>query len=254
MPATLIGALATAGALGFTHAIEPDHVAGISSLTTDGGKGRLPALIGACFSLGHVVLVVAWLVVGYLVLGRTGFPRVLRTGGTIVVAVVLGVLGCATAVRGLRAIRRSYVHDHDGDSPPHPHLGTSRPTVVTHAHDHVPVGYFVPAVDEDEEEDHAQGILPYLATGLVGASFTLSPPVSMIVFASTLFSTFDEGVVALAVLAYAVGIVATMSLVGAGVGVCLDRTATSRRRAAATRTVVGVAVTGVAGWTILGLL
>lgn len=253
MPATLLGALATAGALGFTHAIEPDHVAGISSLTTDGGKGRLPALIGACFSLGHVVLVVAWLVVGYLVLGRTEFPPVLRTGGTIVVAVVLGVLGCVTALRGIRAIRRSYVHDHDGDSPPHPHLGTGRPTVATRAHDHVPVGYFLPAV-ADEEEGHAHGILPYLATGLVGASFTLSPPVSMIVFATTLFSTYDGRAVVLAVLAYAVGIVATMSLVGAGVGVCLDRASASRRRAAAARAVVGVAVTAVAGWTILGLL
>ena len=53
--------------------------------------------------------------------------------------------------------------------------------------------------------------------GVVGALFTLSPPLSMIAFAATLFPA-DPELVAVAVAAYAVIITATMSALGAGVG------------------------------------
>ena len=53
--------------------------------------------------------------------------------------------------------------------------------------------------------------------GVVGALFTLSPPLSMIAFAATLFPA-DPELVAVAVAAYAVVITATMSALGAGVG------------------------------------
>jgi len=46
-----------------THAIEPDHVAGTASLTGRYGDPRHSAVVGACFSAGHVGLVV-WLAVG----------------------------------------------------------------------------------------------------------------------------------------------------------------------------------------------
>ena len=47
MSVTVAGALLTAGVLGVTHAIEPDHVAGIASLTGRYGDSRLSALVGA---------------------------------------------------------------------------------------------------------------------------------------------------------------------------------------------------------------
>lgn len=59
MTATVVAALTTPGLLGVTHAVEPDHVAGISSLTSEYADARLSALVSACFSLGHVALVVA---------------------------------------------------------------------------------------------------------------------------------------------------------------------------------------------------
>ena len=62
--ATLVGALVTASVLGVTHAVEPDHVAGIASLTGRFGDARLSALVGVWFSLGHVALVVGWRGVG----------------------------------------------------------------------------------------------------------------------------------------------------------------------------------------------
>ena len=128
MSITLLGALATAGALGVTHAIEPDHVAGIASLTGRYEDSRLSALAGACFSLGHVALVVGWLGVGYLLLGRTEFPAVFDTLGTLGVVVLLGVLGTTLALGGLRRVL--YAHSHEHDHGDHTH---------SHAHAHLPV-------------------------------------------------------------------------------------------------------------------
>lgn len=181
MSATLIGAVATAGILGVTHAIEPDHVAGIASLTSQYGDTRLSALVGACFSLGHVLFVVVWLGIGYLLFGRTEFPAVFDAIGTVGVGLLLAALGFTLAFGGLRRVRCTHGHEHD-------HGG-----------------------------DHDHGVQSYLKTGVIGALFTLSPPLSMIVFSSTLLSGGPE-LVAVAVLAYAVGITVTMSALGAGSG------------------------------------
>jgi len=227
MTGTVLAALATAGALGVTHALEPDHVAGISSLTSEYGDSRLSALAGACFSLGHVVLVVAWLAVAYALLGRTEFPSVYDTVGTVGVGLLLGVFGAAMALSGLRRVVRSDEHSH-GE------------VTHSHAHVHLPVPGF-------DSHDHGHDARSYLKTGVVGALFTLSPPVSMIVFASTLLPDYGPGVVGLAVLAYTVTITATMSALGAGAGALFGLT---RERNAtfhgAAQSVAGLAVTALA--------
>jgi nickel/cobalt exporter len=224
---TLAAAVATAGVLGVTHAIEPDHVAGISSLTAAQGDSRLSALAGACFSLGHVALVVAWLGVASLLLGRTGFPPVYDHFGTLGAGLVLGLLGAAMAAAGVRRVLRAEVHTHDGTPHSHPHL-------------HLPLPGF-------DAHDHAHGARSYLKTGLVGALFTLSPPVSMLVFTATLLPGAGAGVVSVAVLSYAVAITATMSLLGAGVGAAFGRLGERGDRLhAAAQAVAGVAVVGLA--------
>lgn len=232
MSGPLVPALLTAGVLGVTHAIEPDHVAGISSLTSEYGDSRLSALAGACFSVGHVALVVAWLGVGYLLLGRTSFPAVYGRVGTLGVGVLLGVLGAAMAVGGLRRIVRSAEHDHGG---------------VTHSHPHIRLP--LPGFDG---ADHGHDTVSYLKTGLVGALFTLSPPVSMIVFASTLLPGYGAEAVGLAVLTYGVTITATMSLLGAGAGALFGLT-NSRGDIVhgLAQTVAGVAVAALAGSLLL---
>jgi nickel/cobalt exporter len=203
MSGTVAAALATAGVLGVTHAIEPDHVAGISSLTAEYGDSRLSALAGACFSLGHVALVVVWLVVASVLLGRTDFPPLYDHLGTVGAGVLLGLLGVAMAVTGVRRVLRTDTHTHGEVTHSHPHL-------------HLPLPGF-------DGHDHSHDARSYLKTGLVGALFTLSPPVSMLVFATTLLPGTGPGVVSLAVLTYAVGITATMSLLGAGVGAAFGR-------------------------------
>ena len=198
MSGTLVATLVTAGTLGVTHAIEPDHVAGISSLTAEYGDSRLSTLVGACFSLGHVVLVIAWLTVAYLLLGRTGFPPLYGHLGTLGAGLVLGLLGAAAMVVGARRVLHTDEHNHGGTSHSHVHPRLPLPGVDAHDHDH--------------------DARSYLRTGLVGALFTLSPPVSMLVFTAALLPDTGAGVVTMAVGTYAVAITVTMSLLGAGVG------------------------------------
>lgn len=254
MTATLLGALATAGILGVTHAIEPDHVAGISSLTSRYGDPRLSALVGACFSVGHVALVVVWLAIGYLLLGRTDYPPVFDAVGTLGVAVVLGVLGAVMAVGGLRSVLHAHEHEHDGEVHAHPHLhlpfvGSDAHSHGSEDHNHGPRIEKAPAhhdYHEHPHHDHGHGVVNYLKTGLVGALFTLSPPLSMILFSSTLFPEYGATAVALAVVVYAISITATMSVVGAGVGGLFGTVTDDPRARGALRGVGGVLVAGFA--------
>lgn len=224
MNVTVAGALLTAGVLGVTHAIEPDHVAGIASLTGRYGDSRLSALVGACFSAGHVALVVVWLSVGYLLLGRTEFPAIFDRIGTVGVGVLLGALGGLLVLGGVRRV--AYAHTRL------PLLGGSGHT------------------DGDPEDDavhaHDHTVRAYLKTGVVGALFTLSPPLSMMAFSATLYSA-NPGLVALAVAAYAVGITLTMSALGAGVGVAFEAASELNVRVyGGAQTLAGVLVVGLA--------
>ena len=229
--ATLLGALATAGVLGFTHAIEPDHVAGISSLAGEAGDSRLSAVVGACFSLGHVALVVVWLGVMAVLSGQGALPSGLDAAGTVGAALLLGGLGTLMAVGGLRTVVRTDEHSHGDVTHEHPHLHLPLPGVGSHDHD-----------------DHDHDVAAYLKTGLLGALFTLSPPLSMIAFAGTLFPQYGLSAVSLAVVVYAVSITITMSAIGAGVGTAFGTARTLDARAyGAVRTVAGAAVVALAG-------
>jgi hypothetical protein len=231
MSATTLGAVATAGVLGVTHALEPDHVAGISALTSRAGDSRLSAIVGVCFSVGHVALVVAWLALAAVLLGHRRFPAVLDTVGTLAVVVVLGVLGTLLSIRGYRAAARAHEDDHHHDHEPHLHL----PLVGT-------------------VSDHAHTRRAYLRTGLVGALFTLSPPLSMIAFLGTVLPTLGLQTAAIAVLGYAVGITLTMAAIGAGVGSAVSLAAGHGRTFGIVRLAVGLGVLSVAAWMLLGLV
>ena len=254
--ATVLGALATAGVLGFTHAIEPDHVAGISTLAGETGDSRLSAVVGACFSLGHVALVVVWLGVLAVLGGQGALPPGLDTVGTVGAALLLGVLGTVMAVGGLRVVVRTDEHSHGDVTHEHPHLSLPLPGVGNHGHEHdgehdhdhgTDHGH-PDDHDHDHPDDHAHSLGAYLKTGLLGALFTLSPPLSMIAFAGTLFPQYGFGAVSLAVVVYAVSITLTMSAIGAGVGATLDTTRHLDARAyGAVRTVAGAAVVALAG-------
>lgn len=238
MSTTLAGALATAGLLGVTHAVEPDHVAGIVSLTGRHGDARRSGVAGVCFSAGHVILVMAWLTVGYLLLGHTEFPAVFHHVGTVGAGLLLGALGGALVLSGIR--RLAYTHSHAHGHDEHHH---------SHAHTHIPLSGEHGRVDgsvRDVDHGHNHTARTYLKTGVVGALFTLSPPLSMIVFSATLFSAGPELIVAAAV-AYAVSITGTMGALGAGIGAFFRRAGElSVRVHAGVKMLTGVLVLGLA--------
>lgn len=259
MSATALGALAAAGALGVTHALEPDHVAGISSLTSRHGDSRLSAFVGVCFSAGHVALVVLWLLVAYALLGQTSFPPILDTAGTVAVAVLLGAFGTLLAVRGYRAAASAHATDHEhahATDHKHARAGNQEHTRATrgehddgHADDTEPHVH-LPLVGDAHSHDHTTRA--YLKTGLVGALFTLSPPLSMLAFLGTVIPTQGFPVATLSVGAYAVGITLTMGAIGASVGGLFGLASRHRRTFGAARLVTGVAVVGLALWLLAG--
>ena len=108
--------------------------------------------------------------------------------------------GRGDGVRGIRRVIHTHPHEHGDHTHRHPHL------------------HLLPG---QADHEHEHGARDLLKTGVVGALFTLSPPLSMIAFSATLFPTFGPSAVALAVVVYAGAITATMGLLGAGVGVAV---------------------------------
>lgn len=216
-PEFLVGA----AVLGVTHAIEPDHVAGVAALTTEEGDTRSGALVGACFALGHVALVAGWVAAGTAVSGS--FPTVLDRFGSVAVGVALCALAGLLAFRALTT-RRS--HAHGGGSHTHTFLRT-------------------------HGTDHDHGVRNYLTLGVVGAAFTLSPPVSMVAFLAAMGGSSVALVPAVA--AYGVAIVATMTTLGAGAGTVVERLRTvDTNLYAAAQGVVAVVVLGLGVRALVG--
>ncbi|MFB6205396.1 MAG: hypothetical protein ABEJ05_02555 [Haloglomus sp.] len=233
LAAGVASVLTTAALLGVTHAVEPDHVAGITALTGRYADARRSALAGACFSLGHVALVVGWLVVVALV-GQTALPAVLGPLGTVGAALLLGAVGAGMAAGGLRTLAGNHARTHTDDADPHLHLPLAGRLGL--------------------DADHSHGARAYLRTGVVGALFTLSPPLSMLALTSALFGQYGGRTVALAIAGYAVAITVTMGLVGAGAGATLDHLGGRPRLRGGVRALAGGLATALAVAMLAGSL
>ncbi|ESS08300.1 MAG: hypothetical protein A07HN63_02322 [uncultured archaeon A07HN63] len=245
-----VGYLLTAGLLGITHGIEPDHVAGITALTHEAGDAKLSALVGGCFAAGHALLVVAWIAGAYLLFGTTSFPAVFEQFGTLFVGTVLALLSLYLGVTGTRKLVHRHRHDHGESlhSHYHVHLPASiRPTSAGHD-------------DHDDHDDHSEhghnhGVLEYLKIGTVGALFTLSPPVSMIAFISVTVADSGTPLMIGVVAAYAATIIATMAVIGGGAGSVFGFSkAKGERFHAISQVVASVIVLGFAVNVFAGLL
>lgn len=206
------GLMLTAGALGLTHGIEPDHVAGITALTHEGGDTRLSALVGGCFATGHVVLVVVWIASAKLLVGATSFPGVYDRIGRLIIGIALAVLGLYLGVTGTRTLVRRYRQTHDERS---------------HTTDHVPL---VGQIGHGTASYGRSGAITYLTIGTIGASFTLSPPVSMIAFVSVTMVEERPALLTGVVAAYTATIVVSMAAVGGGTGTFFRITKTRGER------------------------
>lgn len=207
------GLLVTAGILGITHGVEPDHMAGITALTHRAGNPRLSAFVGGCFAFGHTILVVAWIALAHVFFETTSFPPQLEQFGLLSVGIILAVLSLYLGIEGTENILHRHNHDHN-----HDHSDNSHTHFHEHLSDLIQLGGHSHHNHKHSEHGHKHGVQQYLKIGTIGALFTLSPPVSMIAFISIAMSNSGERLVVGVVIVYMVSIVATMTTIGGGVG------------------------------------
>jgi hypothetical protein len=130
--------------LGMRHALEPDHLAAVSTLISHERNGVKAAFLGVCWGIGHTLSLVAVGVV--LVLLRAQMPTAVANLFELLVAVMLVVLGGRALQRAVSLGRSGparlhrhgiVVHQHAG-LPAHVHIGTwtlaRRPLIVGAIH------------------------------------------------------------------------------------------------------------------------
>ena len=133
-----------ASLLGMRHALEPDHIAAVSTLVSHEQSSVRAAWLGVCWGIGHMLTL---FVVGLgLVLVRSEMPAGLGDAFEIIVAVMLIVLGLRSVLQAARLgpqgpayphKHRWVVHQHPG-LPAHVHIGrwtlARRPLLVGAIH------------------------------------------------------------------------------------------------------------------------
>jgi nickel/cobalt exporter len=223
--ATGLGVLGAAAVLGVTHALEPDHAAGISALTSETDRWTHAAFVGGSFAVGHVAVVVAWVaVLGLLGAAASSVPGAVDEFGTVVVGGILVVVAAALAATGAHRLRASG-DDDDDDADGRGIAGRLLVRAQAHLHSH----------SHETRTD-------YLRTGVVGSLFALSPPVSMLALVSAVLPSAGLSMTAASVGVYAVAITATMCLVGTGLGGAF---AAARRRGRRTHAALELAASAV---------
>jgi hypothetical protein len=108
--------------LGMRHALEPDHLAAVSTLVTGERSSYKAAFLGACWGLGHTFALIA-VGTGFVVL-RTQMPARVSSALEFCVAVMLVGLGLRAIYLASRQGAAGPVHVHHHGSRVHVHQGT----------------------------------------------------------------------------------------------------------------------------------
>jgi hypothetical protein len=130
-------------ALGARHALEPDHLAAVSTLVAERPRPRQAAALGALWGLGHAAALLAVGVV--LLIAHAALPERAVMVAEVVVAIMLiglGVRSLAIAFRGgdgpAATHRHGALEHHHAGAARHVHLGARplalRPLVVGLVH------------------------------------------------------------------------------------------------------------------------
>jgi hypothetical protein len=109
--------------LGMRHALEPDHLAAVSTLVTGERSSRAAAFLGACWGLGHTIALIA-AGTGFVVL-RAQMPAQVASALEFVVAVMLVGLGLRAIHLARRQGAAGPAHVHHHGSRVHVHHGTA---------------------------------------------------------------------------------------------------------------------------------
>ena len=129
---TLIGLLGLGLILGLRHALDPDHIAAVSTIVSESRSVRRSSLIGTCWGLGHTM---SLLIAGVLVIAlKIQISDRAALWMEFAVALMLILLGLKAILRSLRGWR-IHVHRHTHDGRSHSHMHLHRPS-EEHAHQH----------------------------------------------------------------------------------------------------------------------
>ncbi len=107
--------------LGMRHALEPDHLTAVSTLTADEPGMRRGALLGALWGLGHTASLFAVAVV--LALLQARLPARVADLFELAVGVMLVALGVRAIVRARQQMRLGAAHAHRHRRAAHRHAG-----------------------------------------------------------------------------------------------------------------------------------
>jgi hypothetical protein len=129
--------------LGMRHALEPDHLAAVTTLVSHERNGYKAAFLGACWGIGHTIGLVG--VGAALVLLRAEMPAPVADLFELLVALMLIALGVrAIAQAARRGSAPAHTHHHrfamhsHGGVPAHVHIGAwtlaRRPLLVGAIH------------------------------------------------------------------------------------------------------------------------
>lgn len=123
-PSLLTGLLGLV--LGMRHALEPDHLAAVSTLVAENSR-RTSAWLGVMWGFGHSVTLLV--VGGALAFFGGQMPGTLTAGFEVLVALVIIALG-------VRAVRRSFMEGRTGARTPHRHGAVEHvhPASTEHLH------------------------------------------------------------------------------------------------------------------------
>src|SRR6267143_2050444 len=118
--------------LGLRHALDPDHLAAVSTIVSESKSLRRSSLVGTFWGLGHTL---ALLLAGILVIAlKFQISTRLAVWMEFVVALMLILLGIKSLLRSVRCLK-VHVHRHRHDGTEHTHVHLHRPG-EQHAHGH----------------------------------------------------------------------------------------------------------------------
>ena len=129
---TLVGLLGLGLILGLRHALDPDHIAAVSTIVSESRSVRRSSLIGTCWGLGHTM---SLLIAGVLVIAlKIQISDRAALWMEFAVALMLILLGLKAILRSPRGWR-IHVHRHTHDGRSHSHMHLHRPS-EEHARQH----------------------------------------------------------------------------------------------------------------------
>ena len=130
---TLIGVLGLSLILGLRHALDPDHIAAVSTIVSESRSVRRSSLIGTFWGLGHTM---SLLIAGVLVIAlKVQISDRVALWMEFAVALMLILLGLKAMVKSFRGWKlHRHRHTHDGSTHTHLHLHRDGDQ---HAHRHL---------------------------------------------------------------------------------------------------------------------